>query len=165
MACKVVWAAGVVFALGLAFAPADSDAQTNLVDLGNQSGTGVPVGLNNSGQIAFTTGLYSNGTLTPLGALPRSNINAVATGINAAGQVVGNVSANGTAIPGVCANPASIPVLFSNGTPSPLLTALDCALITPRATATGINTSGQIVGYRAMAPTRQPMRGSSRTAP
>jgi probable HAF family extracellular repeat protein len=152
MPCKVIRAAGAVFALSLAFAPMDSDAQTNLVDLGKQTGTGAPVALNNSGQIAFTTGLYSNGTLTPLGALPGSNINAVATGINAVGQLIGNVSANGTAIPGVCANPQTIPVLFANGTLSPLLAALDCALITPRATVTGINASGQAVGYGAYGP-------------
>ena len=141
--------AGAVFALCLAFAPTDSNAQTNLVDLGKQSVTGAPVGLNNSGQIAFTTGLYSNSTLTPLGALAGSS-NAVATGINAAGQVIGNVAS----APGVCTSyPApTVPVLFANGTLSPLTAALDCALITPRATVSAINASGQTAGSGAHGP-------------
>jgi hypothetical protein len=74
MPSKVIRSAGAVFvALGLALGPLSSEAQANLVDLGKVSDTGVPVGLNNVGQIAFTTNFYSNGTLTPLGALPGSS--------------------------------------------------------------------------------------------
>ena len=165
MPCKVIQAAGVVFALGLAFAPTDSDAQTNLVDLGIQSGTGVPVALNNSGQIAFTTGLYSNGTLTPLGALPGSNINAVATGINAAGQVIGNVSANGTVVPGVCANPATF--LSSSPMASAVAVISDWTAPSSRPGRRLPGSTHQVKSWdtEPMAPMRQPMRGSSRTAP
>jgi probable HAF family extracellular repeat protein len=151
MPCKVMGVADACcVAICLAFAPLDSGAQTNIIDLGKQSDTGGPVGLNDSGQIAFTTGLYSNGTLTPLGALPGIG-NAVASGINASGQVIGNVDANGTAFSG-CGNPSSIPVIFANGTLSPLTSALDCALITPRATVNAINASGQTAGSGAYGP-------------
>ncbi|HEY2683013.1 MAG TPA: hypothetical protein VGI93_05855 [Steroidobacteraceae bacterium] len=151
---KVTRVCGAISAaLCLSVVPMCGDAQTNIVDLGKQSDTGGPMGLNNSGQIAFTTGLYDSGTLTPLGALPGSSINAVATGINASGQVIGNVASNGTTIPGVCSGPTgNIPVLFANGTLTPLVAALDCSLVTPRATVTAINASGQTAGSGAYGP-------------
>jgi uncharacterized membrane protein len=129
MPSKVIRSAGAVFvALGFALGPLSSEAQANLVDLGKVSD------------------FYSNGTLTPLGALPGSS-DVTATGINAAGQVIGNV----TSAPNLCPNypAATAPVLFANGTLSPLTAALDCSLITPRATVNAINASGETAGSGA----------------
>jgi hypothetical protein len=62
-------------------------AQANLLtDLGPVSG----VGINNSGLVALSSGIYSNGTATPLGMLPGDTTNVVPNAINATGQVAGN---------------------------------------------------------------------------
>jgi probable HAF family extracellular repeat protein len=140
--------AAVCAAVGLAITPLCVHAQTNMVDLGNTASTGAPVAINNAGQIAFSTGLYSNGTLTPLGTLPGASVNAIAAGINSAGVIVGNVDFHGTIAPGECSGQVPVlivPVLFTNGTLTGL--PLACSSDSPSSTATGINASGEVVGY------------------
>jgi hypothetical protein len=59
-------------------------AQTNLVDLGAATGYAI----NNAGQVALSTGIYSGGTVTPLPALPGSTAPAVPYAINASGPIL-----------------------------------------------------------------------------
>src|ERR1700733_2314209 len=64
-------------------------AQTQLVDLGVATGYAI----NNAGQVVLSTGIYSNGTVAPLPALPGQTTPAVGVAINASGQVAGNAVA------------------------------------------------------------------------
>jgi probable HAF family extracellular repeat protein len=108
-----------------------------LVDMGVTRGNG----LNNSGQVALQSGIYSiaTRTVTPLPALPGGTDPAVALAINATGQVTGHASS---------ANPVEISaaILYS----SPTLTDLGnpCGLgELDVAEGTAINSSGVAVGY------------------
>jgi hypothetical protein len=60
-------------------------AQNQLVDLGVATGYAI----NNAGQVALSTGIYSNGAVTALPAPPGSSTPATALAINASGQVAG----------------------------------------------------------------------------
>ena len=113
------------------FAGPPVDAQGSaLVDLG----VGTGYGLNNNGQVILSTGLYSNGTVTPLPALPGTTAPAVGIAINDSGLVAGN--AGGSA------------VSYVNGT----LTDLEPLVFSPPLNlyndtiATGVSANGQIVG-------------------
>src|SRR3984885_16169058 len=79
--------ASLCWVVSLALLSATAIAQANLLtDLGPVSG----VGINNSGLVALSSGIYSNGTVTPLGMLPGDTTNVVPNAINASGQVAGN---------------------------------------------------------------------------
>jgi probable HAF family extracellular repeat protein len=123
----------------------------NLTDLGTLSGgvSSKACGINNAGQVVgvATTGAstdeYGNGGsrafiygatgMTNLGTLSGySGWNTVACGVNAGGQVVGNVTY------GTMDEFDSIAFLYSNGTMTSLGGQNSCAY--------GINASGQIVG-------------------
>jgi hypothetical protein len=69
-------------------------AQTQLVDLGVATGYAI----NNAGQVALSTGIYSNGAVTPLPALPGSTTPATPLAINASGQVAGAAILVGQAV-------------------------------------------------------------------
>jgi probable HAF family extracellular repeat protein len=119
-----------IVVLGL-FAGPPVDAQSSaLVDLG----VGTGYGLNNNGQVILSTGLYSNGTVTPLPALPGTTAPAVGIAINDSGLVAGN--AGGSA------------VSYLNGT----LIDLEPLVFSPPldlyndTIATGVSANGQIVG-------------------
>jgi hypothetical protein len=117
-------------------------AQAPLVDLGVATGYAI----NNAGQVVLSTGIYSNGTVTPLPALPGQTTPAVGAAINASGQIAGSAL---TLQPYSAAELDSmVPVEFSSGT----LTILQSPIVygggTPsEAYATGINSSAEIVGY------------------
>ncbi len=76
----VVWCA-VVSTLGLASA----QAQNLITDLGVATGYAI----NNSGQAALSSGIFSNGTVTPLPALSGETTPATPIAINASGQASG----------------------------------------------------------------------------
>jgi probable HAF family extracellular repeat protein len=111
-------------------------AQAQLVDLGVATGYAI----NNAGQVVLSTGIYSNGTTTPLPALPGQTTPAVGAAINATGQVAGTAvtsvpsSAGGITI-------ETVPVEFSNGTLTNLFAQ------STEGYATGISSSAEIVGY------------------
>jgi probable HAF family extracellular repeat protein len=118
---------------GIALWSSAARAQSNdLVDLGVTSGHA----LNNSGQAALATGIYSNGTVTPLPALPGSATPAVPLAINDAGQVAGEA---------LTSSGIYHAILYSNGTLTDL-SALNGASTTG-AQANGINASGVVVGW------------------
>jgi probable HAF family extracellular repeat protein len=114
------------------WSPAARTQSNDLVDLGVTSGHA----LNNSGQAALATGIHSNGTVTPLPALPGSATPAVPLAINDAGQVAGEAQTS---------SGISHAILYSNGTLTDL-SALNGASTTA-AEATGINASGVVVGW------------------
>ena len=58
-------------------------AQAQLVDLGAATGYAI----NNAGQVALSTGIYGNGAVTPLPALPGDTTPVTPFAINASGQV------------------------------------------------------------------------------
>ena len=124
--------------------PASARAQaSDLVDLG----VAIGYAINNAGQVVLSTGIYSNGTTTPLPALPGQTTPATGAAINATGQVAGSAP---TSMP----NPAggnfgfTVPVEFSSGTLTILQSPIEYAdSISSEAYATGINSSAEIVGY------------------
>jgi probable HAF family extracellular repeat protein len=120
------------------WAAAPSSAQ-NLVDLGVGKGHAI----NNSGQVALDQGIYSNGTVTSLPPLPGGSTPAAALAINASAQVAGSAAL--PAQPGT-----SNAILYSGGT----LTNIGANFIdggvgggSAFSVATGINTSGLVVGH------------------
>jgi probable HAF family extracellular repeat protein len=104
-------------------------AQAQLVDLGVATGYAI----NNAGQVVLSTGIYNNGTITPLPTLPGQTTPALGVAINATGQVAGSAGIS-TSDP-----PYNVPVEFSSGT----LTSL----VSTEGYATGINSGAEIVGY------------------
>ena len=134
MLCRTRAALAIIsWAAGLALGPAVADAQANLIDLGTASG----VGINNAGQVALSSGIYSNGTVVPLGMLPGDTTNVVPNAINASGQVAGN-----SILPAVSSEETA--VFYNNG----ILTSFGASSVTyDQSFATGINASGQIVGF------------------
>ena len=105
-------------------------AQTNLVDLGATTGHAI----NNKGQVALDAGVYSNGGVTPLPALPGDSTPAVALAINASAQVAGSA----------CCTTA---ILYSGGTLTNIGANFFDGINRTYSWATGINTSGLVVGY------------------
>jgi probable HAF family extracellular repeat protein len=101
--------------------------QAQLVDLGSATGYAI----NNAGQVALSTGIYSNGAVTPLPALPGYTTPVTPFAINASGQVA-----------------ASGPSEYSGGTLTKLLPS---SYSGPQGAdggpATGINSSSTIVGW------------------
>jgi hypothetical protein len=65
-------------------------AQGQLIDLGEVSGFAI----NNSGQVALSTGIYTDGTVRPLPALPGGATPAVPAAINDKGQAAGTAVAS-----------------------------------------------------------------------
>jgi probable HAF family extracellular repeat protein len=132
---QVLVASTFVAALGLG--PASAHAQANyLVDLGVATGYGI----NNSGQAALDAGVYSNGVITPLPALPGGSTPAFALAINASGQIAGS------AIPPAYNGP--YPIAYSNGNLINILSAvLTGTSAQDSGQATGVNTSGEVVGW------------------
>ena len=110
------------------------------INIGTFGGDTFVQSINNSGQMAgfsydtvvgqSRAFLYSNGTLTNLGAT--GGIRSWAWGINASGEVIGTISGN---------QPNAQATLWSGGTVSNL-----GSLGGPFAAATGINNAGQVVG-------------------
>jgi hypothetical protein len=87
MYCRPLWIiAAVCWTAGLAFGSAAANAQNLLKDLGVATGHAI----NNSGHVALDQGIYSNGTITPLPAVPGGSTPAAALAINASGQVAGS---------------------------------------------------------------------------
>jgi probable HAF family extracellular repeat protein len=132
------------FVLMVTILPASAGAQaSDLVDLG----VAIGYAINNAGQVVLSTGIYSNGTTTPLPALPGQTTPATGAAINATGQVAGSAP---TSMP----NPAggnfdfTVPVEFSSGALTILQSPMEYAdSISSEAYATGINSSAEIVGY------------------
>ena len=124
----MAWVAGFVIA------PAIGHAQVNLLtDLGPGSGSGI----NNTGHVALNSGIYFNGTVTPLGILPGDTANAVPAAINAAGEVAANA---------VVPQTIGVAVLYDNGALTNI-GLLPGARDLDETVATGINSSGQVVGW------------------
>jgi hypothetical protein len=123
-------------------------AQAPLVDLGVATGYAI----NNAGQVVLSTGIYSNGTTTPLPALPGQTAPATGAAINASGQVAGSASVvvpdpmGSSIIPPGGSTGGTVAIEYSNGVLTDLL-----APLTPgygvQGFATGINSGGEIVGY------------------
>src|SRR5580698_827335 len=123
-------------------------ARAQLIDLGEASG----YALNNAGQVVLSTGIYSNGTTTPLPALPGQTAPATGAAINASGQVAGSASVvvpdpmGSSIIPPGGSTGGTVAIEYSNGVLTDLL-----APLTPgygvQGFATGINSGGEIVGY------------------
>jgi probable HAF family extracellular repeat protein len=133
-----------VFCLVIAFwlPSVNANAQTsNLIDLGVATGNAI----NNAGQLVLGDGIYFNGTLTPLPALPGQTTPAVGAAINASGQVAGAAETSVPNPPGAD-TVDQVPVIFSNGTLTNLYPSLTPG-IGVIAFATGINSGGQVVGY------------------
>jgi probable HAF family extracellular repeat protein len=109
-------------------------AQAQLVDLGVATGYAI----NNAGQVVLSTGIYSNGTITPLPALPGQTTPAVGAAINATGQVAATSTIPSFSAP--CPVSYTSPVVFSGGGLTNLFGPGTAGY------ATGINSSGEIVG-------------------
>jgi probable HAF family extracellular repeat protein len=138
------------FVLALTGVPASANAQANsLADLG----VGIGYAVNDNGQVAIAQGIYSNGTVTPLPALPGQTTPASPAAINATGQTAGSAltqvinggyMSNGTV-------PGNVPVAYINGTLTNIALLFpeytDGALYVEPGIATGINSTGQVVGY------------------
>jgi len=132
------------FVVIMTILPANARAQaSDLVDLG----VAIGYAINNAGQVVLSTGIYSNGTTSPLPALPGQTTPATGAAINATGQVAGSAP---TSMP----NPAggnfgfTVPVEFGSGTLTILQSPIEYAdSISSEAYATGINSSAEIVGY------------------
>jgi len=143
-------------ALALSFASASQfgyatvNAQANnLIDLGVDTGHAI----NNGGQVALDQGIYSNGTITPLPALPGQTSPASPFAINATGQIAGTALTqviNG-AYMSTGTQPGYVPVAYINGTLTDIALLFpeytDGALYVEPGLATAINASGQVVGY------------------
>jgi probable HAF family extracellular repeat protein len=133
------YAKASVFAGWLIFWTPSVLAQAQLVDLGEATGYAI----NNAGQVVLSTGIYSNGTLIPLPALPDSTTPATGLAINASGQVAGEAQPG----PG-SANSCGVPIEYSGGTLINLLGPSACAEADPSVgPATGINSSGTVIGW------------------
>jgi probable HAF family extracellular repeat protein len=111
-------------AAGLAFGSATTSAQNLLTDLG----PGTAFGINNSGEVVLSNGIWSNGTVT---AFPTG---FSGTAINASGQVAGALVANG--VEGAA--------FYSNGTVTLIGANSDPTLAISG--ALGINDNGVVVG-------------------
>jgi probable HAF family extracellular repeat protein len=132
MLCRIRAALAIIsWAAGLALNPVSVDAQSNLLtDLGAGSGFGI----NNNGQIVLSSGTYSSGILTPFPT------GFAGDAINSTGEVVG-----------LFRNPPAIldeAAIYSNGTVTTIGVPLDPSV--GASYATGINTSGQIVGWSSI---------------
>jgi probable HAF family extracellular repeat protein len=128
--------ANVCAIVGFILRSAVALAQANLL---TDLGTGTGVGINSSGQVALSSGIYSNGTVTSLGILPGNTMNVVPNAINATGQVAGN-----STLPSMFFPKEETAVFDNNG----LLTSFGASSVTfDQSFATGINASGQIVGF------------------
>ena len=130
------WIGLILASASLMVAQLCSPAQANgLIDLGVGHGYAV----NNSGQVVLDQGIYSNGTLTPLPALPGGTSGAHALAINASGQVAGYADGPNNIV---------VAIVYGNGTLTNLGNPFGgTTLGTPEpAYATGINASGQVVG-------------------
>jgi probable HAF family extracellular repeat protein len=149
MYCRLLGAvASICMASGMELRSTAANAQNLLTDLGVATGHAI----NNNGQVALDQGIYSNGTITPLPALPGQTTPASALAINAAGQVAGSAvtqvinggfGSSGTQL-------GSVAIAYSNGT------LTNIALLFPEfvrdmyvepGLATGINSGDQVVGY------------------
>jgi probable HAF family extracellular repeat protein len=110
-------------------------AQAQLVDLGVATGYAI----NNAGQVALSTGIYSNGTVTALPALPGSTTPATPQAINASGQVAGYAPF-----------PDDVgfddPIAYINGSLIDIGSPILGGPSQGGGAATGINSSGLIVG-------------------
>jgi probable HAF family extracellular repeat protein len=115
--CKL---AGII---GLFIGALDANAQPNLL---KDLGVGFGFGLNDSGQAVLSTGLYSNGVVTPLGMRGYA--------INASGQVAGQTLTGEHA------------ALYSNGVVTDLGVLPGVNPANGNAEAFGINAGGQVVG-------------------
>jgi hypothetical protein len=85
MNMKSGYVKSVAIAAWVAWGVVPVAAQAQLVDLGATTG----YALNNSGEAALASGIYSNGTVTPLPALPAlpgSTTPATPLAINASGK-------------------------------------------------------------------------------
>ena len=120
---------GICWFVGLTFGWSTANAQVGaLIDLGPVTdGFGEAAGINNSGQVLLSSGIYSNGVITPL----PSNMLGIA--IDANGDVAGTVGQHAA--------------LYRNGTVTDLGVLPGADPLTDRTQATAINASGQVVGY------------------
>jgi probable HAF family extracellular repeat protein len=125
-------------------------ARAQLTDLGEATGYAI----NNAGQVVLSSGIYSNGTVTPLPALPGQTTPAVGAAINASGQVAGSGETQVTvSIFGESSadtQPGSVPIAYVNGTLMNISLSFSEYAVSGHVEpgyATGINASNQIVGY------------------
>jgi len=130
MNLRYVKSLAIAALVALGILPAAVQAQ--LVDLGVATGYAI----NNAGQVALSTGIYTSGTVTALPALPGSTSPAVPLAINDTGQAVG-YAVDSTGIEHA--------VRFSNGALTDLNATI--AFNNIKAEATGINASGTVVGW------------------
>jgi probable HAF family extracellular repeat protein len=125
-------------------------AQAQLVDLGVATGYAI----NNAGQVVLSTGIYTNGTVTALPALPGQPTPAVGAAINATGQVVGSADISVGSVAGT----DTVAVEYSSGTLTDLFAPTPSGdWSSVAAYATGINSSGVIVGYSTTNSERDPI--------
>jgi probable HAF family extracellular repeat protein len=124
-------------------------ARAQLIDLGEAYG----YALNNAGQVVLSTGIYSNGTVAPLPALPGQTTPAMGVAINASGQVAGNALAQVT-VGSFDQSPetqsGNVPIAYVDGTLTNISLAFSAdstAGYVEPGYATGINANNQIVGY------------------
>jgi probable HAF family extracellular repeat protein len=130
---------GVIAAIcctaGLAFGSAAANAQNLLTDLGVATGYAI----NDSGQVALSSGIYSNGTVTPLPALPNQISAGPPLAINANGDAAGSATTTSGG-PFATAYPAG-------GGAINLFAAFSGRELLQSGTATGINSGGTAVGW------------------
>ena len=118
--------ATICITAGLALVSATANTQNLLTDLG----PGTAYGINDSGQVVLSNGIWSNGTVT---AFPTG---FTGTAINASGQVAGSqVSTNNIGTAAVYSNGTVTVINDSNNDPS-----------VATSSALGINDNGVVVG-------------------
>jgi probable HAF family extracellular repeat protein len=175
MSSRTLWIATLCCAAGLTLAPLGACAQNFLTDLG----TGSASGLNNSGQVVLSNGIWSNGTVTafPTGFLGKAiNAQGDVAGVTAAGHaaldIAGAVTDLGTLrgqqIFGVAAINASdqfvgsalqfglccVAYMYSGG----VITPINFPQPHPGATgslASGINDGGEVTGCTTGSPAQE----------
>jgi len=124
----ICWAAGLT--LGSA-----ANAQNLLTDLGVATGYAI----NNTGQVALSSGIYSKGTVAPLPALPNQISAGPPLAINANGDAAGSATTTSGG-PFATAYPAG-------GGAINLFAAFSGRELLQSGTATGINSGGTAVGW------------------
>src|ERR1700680_2146873 len=134
---RTMVAASRMAALGLE--PTSANAQANnFIDLGVATG----YALNNAGQVAVTTGIYANGSTTPLPALPNQISAGPPLAINSNGDAAGSAT-----IPVYGGAQSAVATAYIGGIAINLFASFVQREQLQSGTATGINSGAPAAGW------------------
>jgi hypothetical protein len=136
-ACKLVLLAVLCTGLGAAYMSSLAQAQPNYLVPLPQKGTAI--GLNNSGQVLYDTGLLTGNTFAPFPANFTLHLQCCASVLSESGTVLGSTTSGDVAV-------YSAGTVTDLGQP-PWEPPLTAGQPVPNAVGWAINASGEIVGY------------------